>query len=123
MEVSDFHNSEAKVIVDQFNSISKNMLTNTLKYFSRVSSSTRLLARNAKFASTSIHHLLNNKNAALITNLPPEITQSALLEKLKDIAKKDVYLQPGCSIHYLDKSKAIVSAEYLSSKGLKVRLI
>jgi hypothetical protein len=64
---------------------------------------------------------LSNKNAILVKNIPPSTTLGGLMEKLKDLDKKSVDLQPGCSLHFVEEADALRAADHLSS-NLKVQV-
>jgi hypothetical protein len=77
----------------------------------------------AKRQNFNLSSPFNCKNAVLLTNLPENITLPVLKEKLKDLDMKDVHLQPGCSLHFTDKSQFLYMNESLKGKYyLKVGL-
>jgi hypothetical protein len=97
------------------------MLRNKLSFLQRTKLS---VWRDVQTRSLSIsldkHYSI--KNSALITNLSPTVTSKLLKDKCQGINKKDIHLQPGCALHFLDEAEALLSAEYLS-KTHKLKVI
>lgn len=72
--------------------------------------------------SSDLNHHFSHKNAVLLTNLPTNITSENLLEKLKDLKKKEVHLQPGCALHFIEQADAEKSSKILAQKNKKLKV-
>jgi hypothetical protein len=59
--------------------------------------------------------------SVLLSNMPATVVQSELQEAIKSLNCRSVTLEPGCSLHFIDKGAAAASGELISKMGYTVR--